>query len=78
MITLDYTDAHIFGGLPTTTDFATCDEYMYACGLLPPRHPVPAIPDNHEYLARRLGAMSGAEWFRLWEWSHMEWFITTL
>lgn len=70
MVRLDYMEANVFGGMPRTQDTITLDEYMYACGLFPPRHPVPALivtvemrtdPDGvtyiwmHEYRAWKTG-----------------------
>lgn len=46
-MTLDYTMAAIFGGLPCTSNECTSVDYLYACGLLPPRHPVPAVRESN-------------------------------
>lgn len=60
MVTLDYTEASVHGGLPTTSDNVTCDEFMYACGLLPPRHPLPTILAGAYVLDSNISPETGA------------------
>jgi hypothetical protein len=58
MITLDYKEAIAFGGLPCTSNECTSIEYLYACGVLPPNYPVPAVmqidPLYKNYICRNL------------------------
>lgn len=62
-MTLDYHDATKFGGLPVTHDFVTCDEYLYACGILAPRHPVPTVMQGAYVIACAYESTSLVLWF---------------